>query len=161
MMIWWWNFFLLFFYFYFEKLQSYEMVGWHHRLNGHEFEQTLRDGEGQGSLVCGSPWGCKESNTTEQQQNPFLIFKEFSFCKWRQSSPTIEAKSQVFAFIVSTASMRWACESDSTNQSLGYKEAETASKPHVEGRWEWCWDSAHGQISVVKVGTQCPHQTTP
>ena len=36
-----------------------EMVGWHHRLNGHEFEQTLGDGEGQGSLVCCSPLGCK------------------------------------------------------------------------------------------------------
>ena len=33
-----------------------EMVGWHHRLNGHEFEQTLEEGEGQGSLVCCSPW---------------------------------------------------------------------------------------------------------
>ena len=42
-----------------------EMVGWHHRLNGHEFEQALGDGEGQGSLVCYSPWGCKEPDTTE------------------------------------------------------------------------------------------------
>ena len=33
-----------------------EKVGWHHRLNGHEFEQTLGDGEGQGSLACSSPW---------------------------------------------------------------------------------------------------------
>ena len=41
-----------------------EMVGWHHRLNGHEFEQILGDGEGQGSLVCCSPLGCKESDTT-------------------------------------------------------------------------------------------------
>jgi len=41
-----------------------EMVGWHHRLNGHEFEQALGDG-GQGSLVCCSPWGHKESDTTE------------------------------------------------------------------------------------------------
>ena len=38
-----------------------EMVGWHHRLNGHEFEQTLGDGEGQGSLVCCGPWGRKAS----------------------------------------------------------------------------------------------------
>ena len=38
-----------------------EMVGWHHRLNGHEFEQTLGDSEGQGSLVCCSPWDPKES----------------------------------------------------------------------------------------------------
>ena len=42
-----------------------EIVGWHHRLNGYEFEQTPGDGEGQESLVCYSPWGCKESDTTE------------------------------------------------------------------------------------------------
>ena len=42
------------------------MVGWHHRLNGHEFEQTLGGGEGQGSLACCSPWGCKESDTTQR-----------------------------------------------------------------------------------------------
>ena len=46
-----------------------EMVGWHHWLNGHEFEQTLGDGEGQGSLACYSPWGHKESNVTEQLNN--------------------------------------------------------------------------------------------
>ena len=46
-----------------------EMVGWHHRLNGHEFEQAPGDGEGQGSLVCCSPWGCKESAMTELLQN--------------------------------------------------------------------------------------------
>ena len=37
-----------------------EMVGWHHGLNGHESEQTLGDSEGQGSLECCSPWGCKD-----------------------------------------------------------------------------------------------------
>ena len=42
-----------------------EMVGWHHWLNGHEFEQALGVGDGQGSLACCSPWGCKESDTTE------------------------------------------------------------------------------------------------
>ena len=40
-----------------------EMVGWHHRLNGQEFEQTLGDGEEQGSLSSGSPWGHDESMT--------------------------------------------------------------------------------------------------
>ena len=45
-----------------------EMVGWHHRLNGHESEQTQGDSEGQGSLACYSPWGHKESDTTEKQQ---------------------------------------------------------------------------------------------
>ena len=52
-----------------------ETVGWHHRLNGHEFEQTLRDREGQGSLVCCSPWGCKESDATEQLSKQ----KQFGF----------------------------------------------------------------------------------
>ena len=42
-----------------------EMVGCHHRLNGHEFEQSPRDGEGQGSLACCRPWGHKESDTAE------------------------------------------------------------------------------------------------
>ena len=42
-----------------------EMVGWHHRRNGHEFEQALGVGDGQGDLACCSPWGCKESDTTE------------------------------------------------------------------------------------------------
>ena len=44
--------------------QKNEMMRWHHRLNGREFEQTLGDSEGQGSLVCGSPWGHKESDMT-------------------------------------------------------------------------------------------------
>ena len=43
-----------------------EMVGWHHRLNGHEFEQTLGVGDGQGSLACCSPWGCKESDMAQR-----------------------------------------------------------------------------------------------
>ena len=42
-----------------------KMVGWHHRLNGHEFEQTLGDGEGQESLTCCSPWGHRESDMTD------------------------------------------------------------------------------------------------
>ena len=42
------------------------MVGWPHQLNGHEFGQTLGDSEGQGSLACGSPWGHKELDMTEQ-----------------------------------------------------------------------------------------------
>ena len=46
-----------------------EMVGWHHRLNGHEFEQALGDSEGQGSLVCYSPQGCKALDTTERLNN--------------------------------------------------------------------------------------------
>ena len=43
-----------------------EMAGWHHRLDGHEFERTLGVGDGQGGLVCYNSWGCKESDMTEQ-----------------------------------------------------------------------------------------------
>ena len=46
-----------------------EMVGCHHRLNGHEFEQTLGDSEGQGSLACCSPWGHRELDMTERLNN--------------------------------------------------------------------------------------------
>ena len=53
------------------------MVGWHHRPYGHEFEQALGDGEGQRSLVCGSPWGCEESDTTEQLNNKVLVKHHF------------------------------------------------------------------------------------
>ena len=45
------------------------MAGWNHRLNGHEFELTLGDGEGQGSLACCSPWGHRQSDTTERLNN--------------------------------------------------------------------------------------------
>ena len=42
-----------------------EMVGWHHQLNGHEFEQTPGDSEGQGSLTYYSPWSCKDMDMTK------------------------------------------------------------------------------------------------
>ena len=46
-----------------------KIIGWHHHLNGHQFEQAPRDDEGQGSLAYCSPWGHKESDTTEQLNN--------------------------------------------------------------------------------------------
>ena len=46
-----------------------EMVGGHHQPNGHEFERTLGGSEGQGSLACCSPWGCKESDMNERVNN--------------------------------------------------------------------------------------------
>ena len=45
------------------------MVGWYHQFRGHEFEQALGDGEGQESPACCSPWGCKESDTTQRLNN--------------------------------------------------------------------------------------------
>ena len=53
------------------------MVGWHHQLNGHEFEQALGDSEGQGSLVFCSPWGHKELDMTEQLNNSNPSLKSY------------------------------------------------------------------------------------
>ena len=55
-----------------------EMAGWHHWLDGHEFEQALGVGDGQGSLVCCSPWGCKESDTTVSELNWRNYSKSFN-----------------------------------------------------------------------------------
>ena len=71
-----------------------EMVGWHHRLSGHEIEQTRGDGEGQGGLVCCSPWGRKEWDATECLNNSSVdkesrlccnLVKSLPFPKWFQS----------------------------------------------------------------------------
>ena len=50
-----------------------ETVGWHHWLDGHEFEQALGVGDGQVSLACCNPWGCKELDTTEQLNNHNIV----------------------------------------------------------------------------------------
>ena len=64
-----------------------EMVGWQHRLNGHEFEQTLGDGEGQGSQACCRPWGLQESDMIEWLN------------KIRQDTYTIITKSSIHPII--------------------------------------------------------------
>ena len=56
-----------------------EMAGWHHRLDGHEFEWTLGVGDGQGGLACCDSWGCKESDTTELNWTIDRIVNNF-FC---------------------------------------------------------------------------------
>ena len=56
-----------------KRVTEDEMVGWHHWLNGHEFEQTLGVGDGQGSLVCCGPWGHKESDTTYGLNNNMIV----------------------------------------------------------------------------------------
>ena len=54
-----------------KRVTEDKMVGWHHWLNGHEFEKSPGDSEGQESLVCYSRWGHKESDTTEPLNNNF------------------------------------------------------------------------------------------
>ena len=65
-----------------------EMIGWHHQLNGNEFEQTVGDDEIQGSLECCSPWDHKELDTTEQLNN------KSESCSLPSSSPPAFSLSQ-------------------------------------------------------------------
>ena len=67
------------------------MVGWHRRLNGHEFEQTPGAGDGQGSLASCSPWGHKELDTTEQ-----LIMASGPITSWQIDGETVETVSDFF-----------------------------------------------------------------
>ena len=64
-----------------KEMTEDDMVGWHHWLDRHEFEQALGDGEGLGSRTCCSPWGCKKSDTTKQlnsnNNNSLWIPKSF------------------------------------------------------------------------------------
>ena len=97
-----------------------EMVGWHHWLNGHEFEQTLGDSEGQGSLVCCSSWDHKESDTTER-----LNWTEWGI---EQSLLLGEAKA--------------ACK-----HICGCKEKEMATHSSVLA-WEIPWTEKPGGLTV-------------
>ena len=55
-----------------------EMVGWHHWLDGYEFEQAPGVGDGQGDMVCCSPWDCKELDTTESLNLLWLVRNSFT-----------------------------------------------------------------------------------
>ena len=78
-----------------------EMVGWHHWLDGHEFEQT--SGDRQGSLVCCSPWGCKESDTT-WQLNKNTAVSSFSLLLKCNSFLEVSAESTLFGLWLQAAS---------------------------------------------------------
>ena len=71
-----------------------EMVGWHHWLDGHEFEWALEVGDGQGSLVCCSPWGLQESDMTATELNwmPYMSQNHRQF--WLQATSATESMRQ-------------------------------------------------------------------
>ena len=78
-----------------------EMVGWYHWLNGHEFEQTLGASEGQGSLVCCSSWGCKESDMTKQLNNNKVLQLCFSLSYLRDLIDYLVLKIYQFSSVQS------------------------------------------------------------
>ena len=70
------------------------MVGWYHRLNRHEFEQAPGDSEGQGNLACCSPWGHKESDTTEATQQQHQQYKNLRFSMYLNRLFQLHSKSK-------------------------------------------------------------------
>ena len=76
------------------------MVGEHHQLNGHEFEQAPGDGEGQGILACCSPWGHKELDTTEQMNNKKAMHQTVWNKTWESKEKCLHplAISNIFYF---------------------------------------------------------------
>jgi len=87
-----------------------EMFGWHHQLNGHEFEQVLENGEGQGSLACCSPWGHKELDMTERLNNTTTTnwpkFLPTSSKVWIQSQME-DFKAHSYTFLLSPKESIW------------------------------------------------------
>ena len=102
-----------------------EMVGWHHWLSGHEFEQTWGDSEGQRSLVCGSPGGCKELDTAEPlNNNTHLVLESWLvsgktqlLCKrWCQKISYSAANERDYLlYPVSASHCLWAVPGDRTS----------------------------------------------
>ena len=74
------------------------MVGWHHQLNGRDFEQTQGDSEGQGSLACCGPWDRKESNMTEWLNNKNRIGTDVCVSSYLLRSSSERGHSHFLAF---------------------------------------------------------------
>ena len=90
-----------------------EMVGWHHWLSGHEFEQAPGDGDGQRSLACCNPWCCKEPDTTEWLNNNKMLLQCFKF----------HIKYISLLYYAYNCRVKWAYQTSKTNN-------HTSSKGH-------------------------------
>ena len=89
-----------------------EMVGWHQQFNGHESEQIQRDSEGQGSLVCWSPWGrrVEQDLVTEQQKQAWLIYKSPIVSNiWHYKHPCSHISECIHSFFLELNSEKWNC----------------------------------------------------
>ena len=88
---------------------EHEMIGWHHWLDGHEFEWILGVGDGQGSLVCCSPWGHKESNTTKRlNRTEHNYLKMLLFLSSWGQFPGQHSQPKVNLFILTFTWNTWA-----------------------------------------------------
>ena len=118
-----------------------EMVGWHHWLSGHEFEQAPGDGGGQGRLVCCSPWGHKESDTTEQQRSHGSVFLVRSTHPGSIHAPTKTHFIRTKAAVEISRDLGCLCKLLRSLPFLSnYKEFRSSVSKKKKKRW---WDQAH------------------
>ena len=122
-----------------------ELVGWYHRLSGHEFEQALGGGEGQGSLACCSPWDCKESDTNELLSNnkggPYLSRTDVLIKRGKLDIDVLTGRHQV--------KMKAEVRRDG---GWDWRTSEVAHKPTSRGE-AWQWTS----LQVLSRKVTCPH----
>ena len=118
-----------------------EMIGWHHWLNGHEFEQALGVGDGEGSLVCCSPWGHKESDTTKrpnwtealEMRRLTEIFAKTSFQSWIQNLHN--------NMLLKHWKIRRTCEKE--HKAAHFKNADHRENYLSKRQWVLCpWEAA-------------------
>ena len=100
---------------------------WHHRRDGHEFEQTLGDGEGQGSLARCSPWGRKESDTTERLNNK-TMYGAFVICRCLQITHGLGGMNKI--------QRQWNQESRKQQE-----KRQIGPGTSVQGRWDHLFNS--------------------
>ena len=112
------------------------MVGWHHRLDGHEFDQAPGDGEGQGSLACCSPQGGKD-RVTEQQQRFQKMLEKFHSTSFSESSRHLGC---VFSVVLKD---HWSRGYHETTLSSG-----SGSEGHISYKLESCVARVHHSLPL-------------
>ena len=115
-----------------------EMVGWHHRLNGHEFESAPGIGDGQGNLACCSPWGRKESDTPELLNWTELKFK-FSLWGGRLESGRGCSKQRGWCVQALEARLRDQEKASVVMRGSGERRGWAVSNSQTTGYREHCW----------------------
>ena len=136
-----------------------EMVGCHHRLNGHEFEQTLGVGDGQGSLVCCSPWDHKESDTTERlnwTELPTLplVSESPSLPSSRPPSPDLTCLPEVPLSLVDSPLIGPSWEKQKTGLSTSTPPSFRRAKVFFETA---VWTKYVSFDETVSAPLACPH----
>ena len=118
------------------EMTENEIVGCHHQLDGHEFEQTPGIGDGQGSLACCSPWGCKESDMTERLKwTELTTALQTSLFNSRMDFSIVLSENQTFNMIISSF-LNWEANISVITQVDREKKSRRANPYSNDCRWQ-------------------------